>query len=275
MKNSFLPLCASLLLAGFSLSAQPGQPGAAPSSTPPGTAPRPADALYRFDLDFPGGTPGELVHAIQNQAVRSSEPKGGGGGPFGGFPGPGGVSTMPLNAIVPEEGSHYRFPPLHVKNVTVPELFETVTVAAQESPTAGKTGQSQPRVEPGKFATLGRPRNESIWRFYAPKSLLPEKACRFFQLRAYLDAYKIEDITTAIQTGWKMSGGGDEPALSFHKETTLLIAVGDPDKVGMIDYVLRGLDTGIQAARKAKETAEFEKASADAFKGVNAASPPK
>ena len=64
---------------------------------------------------------------------------------------------------------------------------------------------------------------------------------RFFQLGPYLENYKVEDITTAIETGWKMLGGGPAPAMSFHKDTTLLIARGEPEKLMLIDSVLQEL----------------------------------
>jgi hypothetical protein len=51
----------------------------------------------------------------------------------------------------------------------------------------------------------------------------------------------VDDITTAIQTGWKMMGDKETPEISFHKETKLLIAVGEPDQLGVIDDVLKAL----------------------------------
>jgi hypothetical protein len=51
----------------------------------------------------------------------------------------------------------------------------------------------------------------------------------------------VDDITTAIQTGWKMLGENDTPTISFHKDTKLLIAVGEPSKLEMINAVLGAL----------------------------------
>ena len=75
---------------------------------------------------------------------------------------------------------------------------------------------------------------------------LPEqpKVCRFYQLTPYLETYKVEDITTAIQTGWKMLGETNPPTISFHKDTKLLIAVGEPSKLQLIDSVLQQLAQG-------------------------------
>jgi hypothetical protein len=69
----------------------------------------------------------------------------------------------------------------------------------------------------------------------------------------------VEDITTAIKTAWSMmtknnlganrSGVGTE--LKFHKETGLLIAVGDPREVQVIDDVLAALRPDLAPKPKA------------------------
>jgi hypothetical protein len=68
------------------------------------------------------------------------------------------------------------------------------------------------------------------------------KVCRFYPLTSYLErGLTVDDITTAIQTGWKMLGDKDAPTINFHKDTKLLIAVGDPAKLETIDSVLQAL----------------------------------
>ena len=51
----------------------------------------------------------------------------------------------------------------------------------------------------------------------------------------------MDDITTAIKSGWDMQHIDPQPRLSFHKETKLLIAVGDPNQLDAIDAVLKAL----------------------------------
>src|SRR2546422_3945761 len=65
-----------------------------------GYAPSESSTLTKFDLDFAGGTPKELVAAIQKASGR------------------------PLNAIVPEEFADTRLPALKMKNVDVEQLFQ-------------------------------------------------------------------------------------------------------------------------------------------------------
>lgn len=65
--------------------------------------------------------------------------------------------------------------------------------------------------------------------------------CRFYQLEPMLEKYKVEDITTAIQSGWEMLHVTKVPQLKFHPETRLLIAVGTEDNLRIIENVLKQL----------------------------------
>ncbi len=68
-----------------------------------------------------------------------------------------------------------------------------------------------------------------------------QKTCQFYNLEPFLKTYSVEDITTAIQTGWKLLGEENIPTLNFHKDTKLLIAVGQAEKVALIAQVLQQL----------------------------------
>jgi hypothetical protein len=89
--------------------------------------------------------------------------------------------------------------------------------------------------------------DDSIWYFHVEKPSLPpvvssQKICRFYQLAVYLDrGFTVDDITTAIQTGWKMAGLTSTPELNYHKETRLLIAFGEPKELQTILDVLNTL----------------------------------
>src|SRR5690242_12519574 len=88
--------------------ANPTRPSPAPGN--PGQSAKPG--LTRFDLDFPGGTPADLVKAIEHAEGR------------------------PLNAIIPEDGAKVAIPPLKMSGVTAPELFEALTRASVKSVSA-------------------------------------------------------------------------------------------------------------------------------------------
>lgn len=185
----------------------------------------------RFDLDFPGGTPRDLVNAIDKAQF----------GPH-----------YRLNVIIPEDCAQLRIPAISVQNVTLPQLFAALT-------SASRTGHLYRNNNPGfmggnnwstgywtyGFRTEGDPTENSIWTFYQDKPAPeppPAPYCRFYQLSPYLESgYKVEDITTAIETAWKMMGATNPPQIKYHKDTKLLIAVGSLDNLGLIDEALQQL----------------------------------
>jgi hypothetical protein len=197
--------------------------------------PEPSPPLTRFNLDFPGGTPRELAAAIEKAMGR------------------------PLNVIVPEELAATQLPALKMNGVDVPQLFQALGAATRKSEAVvtgtsygGLPGgyQSYQTVQTGcgfRQGSEGKPTDDTIWCFYVDKPTLPPvsssaKVCRFYSLAAYLDrGATVDDITTAIETGWKMLGDTSPPTISFHKDTKLLIAVGEPSKLETIDAVLKAL----------------------------------
>jgi hypothetical protein len=96
------------------------------------------------------------------------------------------------------------------------------------------------------FRTDGTPTDDSVWYFFTDGppvfvTLRPVN-CQYFLLAPYLDkGLTVDDITTAIQTGWKMMGGSNAAVLSYHKETKLLIAVGDQEHLQVIQGALKAL----------------------------------
>jgi hypothetical protein len=205
------------------------------------------NAQPRFDLDFRGGTPRDLLNAIEKATAK------------------------PLNAIIPDDCSDVRIPGISVKNVTVAQLFEAVILASKDTRRymtgnggfGGAGNWSVINLTYG-FRTEGTPNENSIWYFYRDK--LPEapsqSVCRFYQLSPYLDAgYKVEDITTAIETAWKMLGIAPQPDIKYHKDTKLLIAVGAGYQLGMIDDALNQLSRG-SPRQKSSNTQDSAKSKA-------------
>jgi hypothetical protein len=237
MKRILVLLLAGVALAG-GLRAQPGatNPRLPLSPLQQAEKEKSLSSLSRFDLDFPGGRPEQLVNAIEK------------------------ASGKPLNAIIPQEHQQVELPPLKMKGVNVAELFEALGKASVKRisyvtgtyfggiNSAAASKQYQSGVISYGFQTSGTPREDSIWYFYYEAPGYPRlgedeaaSTCRFYQLEPYLQKYKVEDITTAIETGWKMMGNGKPVKMSFHKDTKLLIAVGEPEKLKMIDSVLEQL----------------------------------
>lgn len=221
---------------GPGLQPQPGTPAAADFSSRvqniigrAGGVPSPEPTLTKFNLDFPGGTPKDLVAAIQ-KALR-----------------------QPLNAIIPDDLAATKLPAVKMNSVDVSELFKALTAASHKTETvlgaySGLPGYSYAQTACGfRQGSEGRLSDDTIWYFYVEKPnplppYSPAKVCRFYTLAPYLDrGATVDDITTAMETGWKMLGETSPPTISFHKDTKLLIAVGEPSKLEIIDAVLKAL----------------------------------
>jgi hypothetical protein len=220
---------------------QPPAPAAAPS--PSGqfserlqniiqraSAPAPAASnLLKFNLDFPGGTPKELVAAIEKALGK------------------------PLNAIIPSESADTALPALKLNSINVAQLFQALEAASRQSEAYQPPGYNSYQIHQTAygFRTEGQPTDDSIWHFYVEKPVVPPapqpyqspKICRFYSLAPYVErGLSVDDITTAIETGWKMLGDTAPPTISFHKDTKLLIAVGDQTKLEIIDSALKALE---------------------------------
>jgi hypothetical protein len=199
-------------------------------ANPPATPPPP---LTKFNLDFPGGTPAELVKAIQK------------------------ATGKPLNVIISTEDADIQLPPLKMNEVTTLQLFAALETASRKIVTIRRLNTGLPPSYSDFwtayiFKTADRPVSDtSIWYFDAEKPSLPPivsievstvKICRFYSLDPYLNrGFTVDDITTAIQTGWKMAGLTSPPKLEYHKETKLLVAYGEPGELQTIQDVLQTL----------------------------------
>jgi hypothetical protein len=142
-------------------------------------------------------------------------------------------------------------PEFKMHSVDVAQLFSALRLASVKSDAYQKPGWADWQFYQTTcgFKTEGKITDDSIWYFYVEKPVLPpapppHKVCRFYSLTPYLDrGATVDDITTAIETGWKMLGDTSPPTISFHKDTKLLIAVGEPSKLETIDAVLKALET--------------------------------
>ena len=187
---------------------------AQPASSAQATVTEAQPKLTKFDLDFPGGTPGELVAAIQKALGR------------------------PLNAIIQSQDAKVQLPALKMSGVDVAQLFRALTAGSNRQ-TFNRAGYAELQLG---FETVGQLSDDSIWFFFVRQPALPPKTTQFFLLTPYLkNGLTVDDITTAVQTAWKMSGSTEGATLSFHKETNLLIAAGDSQSIGTVMQALAAL----------------------------------
>lgn len=185
----------------------------------------PEHSPTRFSIDFPGGTPAQLVEAIQKAMGK------------------------PLNAIIPTEDADLILPPLKMMDVTASQLFSALEQASRKYVSVRDANGSYRNVSTAYgFRTTESPvTDRSIWFFYAEKPDLLQadstfKTCRFYSLSPYLErGFTVDDITTAVETAWKMAEVAAPPELKYHKETKMLIAYGDPVNLKTISDVLNAL----------------------------------
>src|SRR5271157_5155688 len=113
MKKHLLLFLGGSLLSFNLVSAQtvslvPGMPPAAKDSSAYVLV-KATNALPRFDLDFPGGTPKDLVKAVIK------------------------ATGKPLNAVIPDDCADLKISAVSVKNVTVAQLFEALIQASKKN----------------------------------------------------------------------------------------------------------------------------------------------
>jgi hypothetical protein len=180
-------------------------------------------SLATFDLKFPGGGPKDLVKAIEA------------------------ASGTPLNVIINKQDEDVEIPPLKMTGVNVAQLFQALEPMSVKNVDVVTTTSWSTATTSYGFKTAGDLTENSIWYFHVQRPSSPppvsrEKLCRFVSLAPYLDhGFTVDDITTAIQTGWKMAKVSSPPELNYHKETMLLMAFGDPVELKTIDDVLHTL----------------------------------
>src|SRR5207249_4119608 len=124
-------------------------------------------------------------------------------------------------------------PGLQLRSVTTAQVFNAVNLVIRTERGRDVVFTSTASSEVG---------GEAIWTMlYATP---PGKACKVFYVGDLLQKYKIEDVTTAIQSVWKMQGAEGE--LKFHQDTQLLIAcAAHPPQLNIISEILAELRPGI------------------------------
>ncbi len=204
-----------LVLVTISALGQPAAPPAGGNTVPTRVLSVVTDEsskLTKFNLDFPGGTPKQLVAAIEKASAR------------------------PLNVVIPEEFANENIPALKMTQVTAPDLFRGLEMASLKTEAyrssayyGGGNSSYQLLQTTLSFKTTGPQTDDSIWYFRGrdkppdfsawEAKQTPTKSCRFYLLNPYLEqGTKVEDITTAIQTGWKMLGESKrQPSASIRK----------------------------------------------------------
>ncbi|MEO8427529.1 MAG: hypothetical protein ABI651_10500 [Verrucomicrobiota bacterium] len=104
-------------------------------------------------------------------------------------------------------------------------------------PAATRAGTSQ-RDVPTKFRFM-----ESFFLLFFEGQSKTQRVSMWH----HLSKFKVEDITTAIQTTWQLDGKGSKAELKYHQDTQLLIALANKPQLETVTEVL-GYSSGIALA---------------------------
>jgi hypothetical protein len=227
MNRIFFMICVMAAGLGTALAQQslPGQPGFAGNVST--TNPPP---IRMSELNFPGGHPQKLLDFMK--VALGERP----------------------NVVIHPEATAYDLPPFSLRNVTASQVFGALNMLGEP----GRTGVWQMvNNQDGDIWTLMPERRGSIdpatglplmANGMTPPAAFarsPSRICRIFNLTLVLDDYTVEDVTTAVKGAWELLTPGDQPAMKYHKDTKLLIVVGEPTELSVVSEVLTSLQQNI------------------------------
>lgn len=233
---SFALLAAALTCSLLAQAPGGGFPGiTAPAAIDPTTGlpipPPKMDTGPKFDINFSGGNPAQLLEVIEKTAGERP------------------------NAVIHPECAKLDLPPFRLRSVSAYQVFMTLNTLNQSMSDSG-FWQRVP-MEEGEVWTL-LPQNKSP----GPGAQLPpsgqpsakrQNNCQVFNLSPYLDKYTVEDLTTAIQGAWDLMQLEENPAIKYHKDTKLLIVVGSIPSLRVVADVLRQLEPNLDPKQKAEK----------------------
>jgi hypothetical protein len=87
---------------------------------------------------------------------------------------------------------------------------------------------------------------DNVWVLQGPRD---SRRSQVFYVGHLLAKYKIEDVTTAIQSAWKMAGKAPNADLKYHQDTQLLMALAETQQLQTITEVLGELSKGLVEVR--------------------------
>lgn len=202
----------------------PNEPGAGqmPSDEPP------------FDIVFPGGTAKELIDHLRKN-----------------------LGTVP-NVMISPVMKDVMLPAFELHNVTLSDLFQALNNLSGDHQKGQwqLSGSTQPIWVMNPPSGIDPITGAPIGGFAAPQVFHQPKSCKIYPVGEFLGQYKVEDVTTAIQTAWGMLGDDGGAQMKLHKDTDLLIAVGTPEQLGIVSEVLASLSRSMVAKDAVKRQTE-------------------
>jgi hypothetical protein len=145
------------------------------------------------------------------------------------------ASGARINVLVSPRLAGLILPRIELRSVDAETVFRSLPLLGIEDSTAVRWA-------------IGKENN--VWVFQTP----PEyRQTKVFYLGDLLEKFKIDDITTAIQTTWQLGGKESGAEMKFHRETQLLIARGDESRLQTINGVLNELRRALPETARSDE----------------------
>src|SRR5439155_1586303 len=148
-----------------------------------------------------------------------------------------------------------RIPPMELRSVSVESVFDSLNVIWRSSMNS--------------MLWLRTSSGGNIWVLARATD---NRRTQAFYVGHLLKKFKIDDITTAVQTTWQLGGKEAKAELKYHQETQLLIALGNPEQLGTAAEVLAQLRLAIEPVQLSPEKTNDAR-SADDKKGKSATQP--
>ncbi len=127
---------------------------------------------------------------------------------------------------------------MELRSVTVRSVFESLNRVSDDTMQWITTGRSGFGGE--VWVARGKPDNRKTQAFY---------------VGYLLKKFKMDDITTAVQTTWQLGGKGGKavkPELKYHQDTQLLIALASPEQLNSAAEVLSQLKLAVEPVIEGK-----------------------
>lgn len=174
----------------------------------------------RFEIVFPGGTPRDLIAMLDKQVGPEA------------------------NVMIAPSMEKARIPAFTLRNVALSDVFMALNSLADGSNSGmwTATGSTAPVWVLNPTPPKADPFQQRLNAVANPPK---REVCDIFPVSHFLTTYKVEDITTAVQTAWSMQEDSSGATLKFHVDTGLLIAVGPVEKVAIVKSVLSSLEQNI------------------------------
>jgi hypothetical protein len=240
MKRIFYPICAAgFLMISAPLGAQTSVPAATSPVPPAGPPGQPAQAArpqpVRMQIDFKGGQPDDLIAAMKS------------------------ASGAQPNVIIHQDAARTLIPAFSLRDVTASQVFTALNMIGE----AGESPTWQPvNTQDGEIWTLMPARRQATaidpltglptgQPGILGRQPVPTRQARVFNLTPVLDDYSVEDATTAMKGAWELMNSAEDPTVKYHKDTKLLIVMGDPNQLSVVSEVLNQLQQNIFAKQRA------------------------